>query len=139
MITLKRRIMNEILTTFLPSLLILVMCYMTNFFKPFFFEAIVTVNLTAQLVLTTLFISVSGKNNNSFTDLPPPHPGDQGQFEFEPNRPLVPVLVLHGKYWSDSIVCRLGFNFDDPTRLFTVPGLINLPNYPPPSSHSIHI
>ncbi|XP_023325929.1 uncharacterized protein LOC111699471 isoform X1 [Eurytemora carolleeae] len=58
-ITLKRRIMNEILTTYLPSLLILVMCYMTNFFKPFFFEAIVTVNLTAQLVLTTLFISVS--------------------------------------------------------------------------------
>ena len=30
----------------------------TNFFKPFF-EAVVTVNLTSLLVLTTLFISVS--------------------------------------------------------------------------------
>ena len=34
--------------------------YSTNFFKPFFFEAVVSVNLTALLVLTTLFISVSG-------------------------------------------------------------------------------
>ena len=63
--------MNEILTSYLPSLLILVMCYMTNFFKPFFFEAIVTVNLTAQLVLTTLFISVSGTNIRNFAT--PPH------------------------------------------------------------------
>ena len=34
--------------------------YATNFFKDFFFEAVVTVNLTSLLVLTTLFISVSG-------------------------------------------------------------------------------
>ena len=33
--------------------------YSTNYFKAFFFEAIVTVNLTAMLVLTTLFINVS--------------------------------------------------------------------------------
>ena len=33
--------------------------YATNFFQPFFFEALVTVNLTSLLVLTTLFISVS--------------------------------------------------------------------------------
>ena len=44
-----------------PSILILAIVYSTNFFKPFFFEAVVTVNLTAFLVLTTLFISVSGK------------------------------------------------------------------------------
>ena len=31
----------------------------TNFFKPFFFEAVVTVNLTCMLVLTTMFINVS--------------------------------------------------------------------------------
>jgi len=60
-ILLKRRIINEILTTFLPSFLLIVIVYTTNFFKPFFFEAVVTVNLTALLVLTTLFISVSGK------------------------------------------------------------------------------
>ena len=59
-IVLKRRITNELLTTYLPTVLILVIVYITNFFKPFFFEAVVTVNLTALLVLTTLFISVSG-------------------------------------------------------------------------------
>ena len=57
---LKRRIINELLTTYLPSILILAIVYATNFFKPFFFEAVVTVNLTSLLVLTTLFISVSG-------------------------------------------------------------------------------
>ena len=60
-IILKRRIMNEIMTTYLPTILILIIVYTTNFFKAFFFEAVVTVNLTALLVLTTLFISVSGQ------------------------------------------------------------------------------
>ena len=59
-IVLKRRLMNAILTVYLPTLLILTIVYCTNFFKEFFFEAIVTVNLTSLLVLTTLFISVSG-------------------------------------------------------------------------------
>ena len=100
-IILKRRIMSELLTTYLPTILILIIVYTTNFFKSFFFEvsslslslslslsqlmkgkdtwcmciivrvsccyinysllkAVVTVNLTALLVLTTLFISVSG-------------------------------------------------------------------------------
>ncbi|XP_023343017.1 glutamate-gated chloride channel alpha [Eurytemora carolleeae] len=59
-VILKRRIINEILTTYLPSFLLIIIVYITNFFKPFFFEAVVTVNLTALLVLTTLFISVSG-------------------------------------------------------------------------------
>ena len=59
-IILKRRIINEVLTTYLPTCFILSIVYATNFFKPFFFEAVVTVNLTALLVLTTLFISVSG-------------------------------------------------------------------------------
>ena len=51
--------MNELLTTYLPTVFILCIVYATNYFKPFFFEAVVTVNLTSQLVLTTLFISVS--------------------------------------------------------------------------------
>ena len=58
-IVMKRKIINELLTTYLPSVFILFIVYATNFFKPFFFEAVVTVNLTSQLVLTTLFISVS--------------------------------------------------------------------------------
>ena len=39
--------------------LLLIIVYTTNFFKDFFFEAVVTVNLTSLLVLTNLFISVS--------------------------------------------------------------------------------
>ena len=58
-ISMKRRIISELLTTYLPSLLILAIVYATNFFKPFFFESVVSTNLTSQLVLTTLFISVS--------------------------------------------------------------------------------
>ena len=48
------------MTIYLPTFLLLSIVYATNFFKDFFFEAVVTVNLTALLVLTTLFISVSG-------------------------------------------------------------------------------
>jgi hypothetical protein len=59
-LVLKRRILNAILTVYLPTLLVLTIVYATNFFKDFFYEAVVTVNLTALLVLTTLFISVSG-------------------------------------------------------------------------------
>ena len=55
-VVLKRRIVNELLTTYLPSILIIIIVYSTNFFKEFFFEAIVSVNLTSQLVLTTIFI-----------------------------------------------------------------------------------
>jgi len=53
-----RRVLATILTTYLPSILLCLVCFSTNFFQAFFFEAIVTVNLTSLLVLTTLFISV---------------------------------------------------------------------------------
>ena len=58
-ITLGRRLLTIILTTFVPTVLLNMISYSTNHFKAFFFEAIVTVNLTAMLVLTTLFINVS--------------------------------------------------------------------------------
>ena len=58
-LVLKRRIVNAFLTIYLPTILVLTIVYATNFFKDFFFEAVVNVNLTALLVLTTLFISVS--------------------------------------------------------------------------------
>ena len=57
----KRRLTNEILTTYLPSILLILITYATTFFKPFFFEAALTVNLTTMLVMTTLFISVMEK------------------------------------------------------------------------------
>ena len=54
-----RRILGTFLTTYLPTIIICIASFSTNYFKDFFFEAIVTVNLTALLVLTTLFLSVS--------------------------------------------------------------------------------
>ena len=71
-ITFGRRLLGAILTVYLPTVLLNVIGHATNFFKPFFFEAVVTVNLTgdnfdlinlnfslAMLVLTTMFINVS--------------------------------------------------------------------------------
>ena len=55
-IVFKRRLTNELLTTYLPTSLLLGITYATTFFKPFFFEAALTVNLTVMLVITTLFI-----------------------------------------------------------------------------------
>ena len=55
-IVFKRRLTNELMTTYLPSPLLLLMSYATTFFKPFYFEAAVTVNLSILLVTTTLFI-----------------------------------------------------------------------------------
>ena len=60
-IFLKRKITSEMLTTYLPSFLLLLITFATPFFKPFFFEAALTVNLTNMLVMTTIFISVMEK------------------------------------------------------------------------------
>ena len=58
MIVLKRKIVNELMTTYLPSALLLLITWATTFFKPYFFEAALSVNLTTMLVLTTIFIGV---------------------------------------------------------------------------------
>ena len=60
-IVLKRKLMSEMMSTYLPSLLLLMITFATTFFKPFFFEAALTVNLTNMLVMTTIFISVMEK------------------------------------------------------------------------------
>ena len=56
-ISLKRKIQTELLTTYLPTLLLLIITYATTFFKPIYFEASLTVNLTIMLVMTTIFTS----------------------------------------------------------------------------------
>ena len=56
-ISLKRKIQTEMLTTYLPTLLLLAVSYATTFFKPMYFEASLTVNLTIMLVMTTIFTS----------------------------------------------------------------------------------
>ena len=56
-IVMKRKIMSEMMTTYFPSLLLMMITYATTYFKPFFFEAALSVNLTTMLVMTTIFIS----------------------------------------------------------------------------------
>ena len=60
-ITLRRKIMSEMMTTYFPSLLLMLITFATTFFKPYFFEAALTVNLTNMLVMTTIFTSVMEK------------------------------------------------------------------------------
>ena len=45
------------MTTYFPSLLLTAITFAPTFFKPFFFEAALSVNLTTMLVMTTIFIS----------------------------------------------------------------------------------
>ena len=63
----KRRLTNVILTTFLPSFLLVGICYATTCFKRFYFEAAATVNLTVMLVTTTLFV----RSDNVIFDIIP--------------------------------------------------------------------
>ena len=56
-ITMKRKVLSEMMTTYFPSLLLTAITFATTFFKPFFFEAALSVNLTTMLVMTTIFIS----------------------------------------------------------------------------------
>ena len=56
-IKMKRKIVSEVMTTLFPSLLLLLITCATTFFKPVFFEAALSVNLTTMLVMTTIFIS----------------------------------------------------------------------------------
>jgi hypothetical protein len=73
-VVLGRRLLGTLLTVYIPTILLVIIAHMTNYFKPFFFEAVVSVNLTVMLVstinvtsglipplqvLATMFISVS--------------------------------------------------------------------------------
>ena len=56
-IVMKRKITSEMMTTYFPTLLLTAITFATTFFKPFFFEAALSVNLTTMLVMTTIFMS----------------------------------------------------------------------------------
>ena len=56
-VVMKRKIVSEMMTTYFPSLLLIAITFATTFFKPVFFEAALSVNLTTMLVMTTIFIS----------------------------------------------------------------------------------
>ena len=54
---LKRKIVMEILTTFLPTILLLLITFTTTFFNKDLFGDALGVNLTIMLVMTTIFTS----------------------------------------------------------------------------------
>ena len=58
-VQLGRRLMGNLMTIYMPTILLNIIGHSTNYIQTSYFEAIVTVNLTAMLVLTTLFINVS--------------------------------------------------------------------------------
>lgn len=55
-LTLKRRIMNSVMTTYMPTLLLCIICHCTVYYKDTLFKAVVTVNLMSLLCLITMFL-----------------------------------------------------------------------------------
>lgn len=53
-----RQVLTEALSTIFPTILISMVSFTTNYYGPEHFEAVVAVNLTAFLVIVTLFIGV---------------------------------------------------------------------------------
>ena len=60
-IVFNRVIVNEVLTTYLPTALLIIISYSTTFFPKECFEENLTVNLSVMFVMTTLFVSVMEK------------------------------------------------------------------------------
>ena len=52
----QRRLLSLILTVFIPTLILNVIGHMSNYFKEFFFEGLMSLNVTVMLVLTTMFL-----------------------------------------------------------------------------------
>ena len=56
-IVLKRKVATELLTTYLPTILLLLITFTTTFFDKDLFGDVIAVNLTIMLVMTTIFTS----------------------------------------------------------------------------------
>ena len=54
-----RRLLSIVMTVFVPSIILNIVGHASNYFKEFFFEAVISVNVTTMLVITTMFINVS--------------------------------------------------------------------------------
>ena len=54
---LKRKVATELLTTYLPTILLLLITFTTIFFDKDLFGDVIAVNLTIMLVMTTIFTS----------------------------------------------------------------------------------
>ena len=56
-IMLKRKVVTELMTTYLPTILLLLITFITIFFDKDLFGDVIAVNLTIMLVMTTIFTS----------------------------------------------------------------------------------
>ena len=66
-ITLGRQLLGVILNVFVPTLVLNIISYSTNFYKDSYFESVIAINLTSMLVLVALFVSVSKTGDLWFT------------------------------------------------------------------------
>ena len=58
-VVLGRRLTSNIMTVFMPSILLNIIGHSTNYYKPQYFDAGVAVNLMVMLMITTLFIGIN--------------------------------------------------------------------------------
>ena len=58
-ITLGRELLGVILNVIIPTIVLNLISYSTNFYKDSYFETVIAINLTTMLVMVTLFVSVS--------------------------------------------------------------------------------
>ena len=58
-VILGRQLLGVILNVFVPTLVLNIISYSTNFYKDSYFESVIAINLTSMLVLVALFVSVS--------------------------------------------------------------------------------
>ena len=68
-VVLKRKISKEIVTTYVPTALLMMITLATIFIKPFYFEAALGTNLTTMLMMTTIFMTVILKGHCPSVDL----------------------------------------------------------------------
>ena len=55
-IVIQRRLLSLILTAIVPTIILNIIGHMSNYFKEFFFEGLMSLNVTVMLVLTTMFL-----------------------------------------------------------------------------------
>ena len=63
-IILGRQLFGVLMNVFIPTIVLGLISYSTNFYKDEYFETVIAINLTTMLVIVTLFVSVSGQHPN---------------------------------------------------------------------------
>ena len=61
-VVLGRQLFGVVLNIIIPTIVLNIISYSTNFYKEDYFETVIAINLTTMLVIVTLFVSVSDIN-----------------------------------------------------------------------------